>query len=164
MISEKIDEAIVKVCCSNSTERFVLAIINAKPPKKAISTSRISGCVRANNSEDSSRSGNVQKNKNAVKTLNTIITPKLISDFLRVSISLIAIESPIPNMGPIRGEISIAPITTAVELAFNPTEATKIEQIRIQAVAPLKGISFIIASIVLSLSVSPRKSSKSSPY
>ena len=26
--SEKIVEAIVKVCCSNSTERFVLAIIN----------------------------------------------------------------------------------------------------------------------------------------
>ena len=66
---------------------------------------------------------------------------KLIKDFLRVSISLIAIESPIPSIGPISGDINIAPMTTAVELAFNPTDATKIEQIKIQAVAPLKGMS-----------------------
>ena len=33
------------------------AMTNANPPKKAMSTSRISGLVRANNSEDSSRSG-----------------------------------------------------------------------------------------------------------
>ena len=39
----------------------------------------------------------------------------------------------------------MAPITTAVEFAFKPTEATKIEQIKIQAVAPLNGISAFIA-------------------
>ena len=52
------------------------------------------------------------------------------SDFLSVSISLMAIDIPTPRMGPISGEISIAPITTAVEFALSPTEATKIEQIR----------------------------------
>ena len=86
---------------------------------------------------------------------------KFINDFFRVSISLIAIESPTPRIGPISGEISIAPITTALESAFKPTEATKIEQIRIHAVAPLKGISAFIAEIVASRSVSSLKSSSS---
>ena len=55
----------------------------------------------------------------------------------------------------------MAPITTAVEFAFKPTEATNIEQIKIQAVAPLKGISALIASIVASRSVSSLKSKSS---
>ena len=79
---------------------------------------------------------NNQKNKKAVSKLKTIIVAKLINDFLNVSISLIAIDKPIPKIGPISGEINIAPITTAVELAFNPMDATKIEQIKIHAVAP----------------------------
>ena len=43
-------------------------------------------------------------------------------------------DKPIPKIGPINGEISIAPITTAVELTFKPIEATKIENTKIQAV------------------------------
>ena len=86
---------------------------------------------------------------------------RLMSDFLRVSISLTAMDIPIPKIGPIKGEISIAPMTTAVEFAFKPTEATKMEQIKIQAVAPLKDISAFIASIVASRSVSDLKSSNS---
>ena len=74
----------------------------------------------------------------------------MISDFLSVSISLIAKDIPTPKIGPINGEINMAPITTAVEFAFNPIDATKIEQIKIQAVAPLNGISFFIASMVAS--------------
>ena len=69
-------------------------------------------------------------------------------DLRSVSISLMAIDIPIPNIGPIRGEISIAPITTAVEFVFNPMEATKTAKIKIQAVAPLNGMSSFIASIV----------------
>ena len=72
-----------------------------------------------------------------------------------------AMDIPIPRMGPINGEINMAPITTAVESAFKPTEATKIEQIKIQAVAPLKEISPFIAAIVASLSVSSLKSRSS---
>ena len=74
----------------------------------------------------------------------------MISDFLSVSISLIAKDIPTPKIGPINGEINMAPITTAVEFAFNPIDATKIEQIKIQAVAPLNGMSFFIASMVAS--------------
>jgi hypothetical protein len=32
---------------------------------------------------------------------------------------------PMPMIGPIKGEINIAPIITAVEFIFNPSEATK---------------------------------------
>ena len=138
----KITEAIVPF--------FVRAIIKARPPKNAISTSLISGRVLANNSEVTSLSGNNQKNKKAVKTLNTTMIPKLISDFLRVNISFIAIDIPMPKIGPISGEINMAPITTAVEFAFNPIEATNIEHIKIHAVAPLNDTSFLIASTVSS--------------
>ena len=72
----------------------------------------------------------------------------MIIDFLRVSKSLIAIDKPKPKIGPIRGEISIAPITTGIELAFKPTDATNIEQIRIQAFGPLIDISAFIEFIV----------------
>ncbi len=41
-------------------------------------------------------------------------------------------DIPMPKIGPIRGDMSIAPITTAVESAFNPIEATKTVKIRIQ--------------------------------
>ena len=47
----------------------------------------------------------------------------------------------------------MAPITTAVELAFNPIEAIKMEQIKIHEVCPLNGISAIIESLVACISV-----------
>jgi hypothetical protein len=75
-----------------------------------------------------------------------------------VSISFIAIDRPTPNIGPIKGDISIAPITTGIEFVFKPIEATKIEQIRIQAVAPLNCTSAFIASVVLIWSASFLKS------
>jgi len=140
---------------------LVFAIINDKPPKKAINTSLISGCVLESNSEDSSRRGKKEKNKYAVNTLKKTITEKLISDFLRVSKSLIAIDKPKPKIGPINGEISIAPITTGIELAFNPTEATNIEHTSIQALGPFTEISFLIEFIVESLSASFLKSKTS---
>ena len=74
----------------------------------------------------------------------------MIKDFLKVSISFNAKDIPIPKIGPIKGDINIAPITTAVESAFKPIDATKTAKIKIQAVAPLKGISAFIASKVAS--------------
>ena len=53
-------------------------------------------------------------------------------------------------MGPIKGEISMSPITTAVELTFSPIEAMKIEKMRIQRLNPLNSISFLIPSMVAS--------------
>ena len=55
----------------------------------------------------------------------------------------------------------MAPITTAVEFAFNPIEATNTAKIKIQAVAPLKGISAFMASMVAVWSVSSLKSNNS---
>ncbi len=58
----------------------------------------------------------------------------------------------------------MAPITTGIELVFSPIEATKIEQINIQAVAPLNWISDLIALVVEAWSVSFLKSSNSLRY
>lgn len=41
-------------------------------------------------------------------------------------------------MGPIKGEISIAPIITALEFTFKPTEATTIAQAKIYKYDPRK--------------------------
>ena len=133
---------------------LVRAIIKAEPPKKAINTSLISGSTLPKSSDVAVCNGKNLKNKKAVNKLSTNIVPKLISDFFSVSISFVAMERPTPKMGPIKGDISMAPITTAVELAFSPTEHTKIEQIKIHAVAPLIEISAFIAEIVASRSVS----------
>ena len=53
-------------------------------------------------------------------------------------------------MGPIKGEISMSPITNAVELTFSPIEVMKIEKMRIQRLNPLNSISFLIPSMVAS--------------
>ena len=41
-------------------------------------------------------------------------------------------------MGPITGEMSIAPIITAVELTLRPTDAMIMEKARIQTLGPRK--------------------------
>jgi len=43
-------------------------------------------------------------------------------------------------IGPIRGEMSIAPMMTAVELTFKPSDATKMAKMRIHKLVPLKTI------------------------
>ena len=78
----------------------------------------------------------------------------LVSEFFNVSISFVEMERPSPKIGPNNGEINIAPITTAVESVFKPTDAIKIEQIRIHAVVPRIEISFFIEFIVAFLSIS----------
>ena len=49
-------------------------------------------------------------------------------------------ENPAPTIGPIKGEISMAPITTAVEFTFNPTEAIIIAHAKTQTFAPEKAM------------------------
>ena len=82
------------------------------------------------------------------KMVKKIITKKFKKALLKRLRSLIAKETPIPSTGPISGAISIAPITTAVELVFKPIEAMKIEQIKTHDVVPLKEISSLMASKV----------------
>jgi len=62
-------------------------------------------------------------------------------------------------IGPINGEINMAPIITAVELTFKPSEAIKMAKIRIHKLAPLNSTPFRIESTVsISLSLSFFKS------
>ena len=70
--------------------------------------------------------------------------------FLNKFRSAVPIANPIPMIGPISGEMSIAPITTAVELTLSPKEATKIARISIHKGAPLKFTPSVICAIMLS--------------
>ena len=70
--------------------------------------------------------------------------------FLNKFRSAVPIAKPIPMIGPISGEMSIAPIMTAVELTLSPKEATKIARISIHKGAPLKFTPSVICAIMLS--------------
>jgi hypothetical protein len=73
-------------------------------------------------------------------------------------------DNPIPRIGPISGDMSMAPMITAIEFTFKPIDAIKMENINIQAGAPLKEISRFIPAIVASISAPsfmPRMSLKS---
>ena len=56
-------------------------------------------------------------------------------------------DKPIPMIGPIKGEMSMAPIITAVELTFKPNEAMKIAKISTQRFAPWKVTPLLICLI-----------------
>ena len=56
-------------------------------------------------------------------------------------------DKPSPMIGPIKGEMSMAPITTAVELTFKPNEAMKIAKISTQRFVPLKVTPLLICLI-----------------
>ena len=50
-------------------------------------------------------------------------TPRFLKERFKSSKSLMPAAIPIPMIGPIKGEINMAPMMTAVELTFRPTEA-----------------------------------------
>ena len=80
---------------------------------------------------------------------------RFFSDFLSRTKSNIPKANPAPTIGPIKGEINIAPMTTAVEFTFNPTDATRIAQAKIQRFGPLKDKLLFTVAKTLSLSSSP---------
>ena len=45
---------------------------------------------------------------------------------------------PIPIIGPINGDINMAPMITAVEFTFKPSDATKMAKIKIHKLVPRK--------------------------
>lgn len=78
--------------------------------------------------------GDSRKNRvDAAREIPTITSRFLKAVFSR-STSLVPIASPVPMIGPISGEMSIAPMMTAVEFTLRPTEAMMIENARIQTV------------------------------
>ena len=67
-----------------------------------------------------------------------IITSRFLNADLIRGVSLVPRPRPMPIIGPISGDTSIAPMITAVELTFRPTEASTIAHTRIQTFGPLK--------------------------
>ena len=61
--------------------------------------------------------------------------------------------SPTPMIGPISGEMSIAPMMTAVEFTFRPTEAMTIENARIQTLGPRNQMALLIRWAASSVSI-----------
>ena len=101
-----------------------VATIPANPPKKAMMTSKMVGRVRASNSDCASLNGEIRKYKVDVIRLIITMMMKLRSDFFSKCSSKMPTERPMPMIGPMMGEINMAPMMTAVELTFSPTEAT----------------------------------------
>lgn len=73
----------------------------------------------------------------ATKLIITM-TNRLRNEVRNISLSLMPIDKPMPMIGPISGEINMAPMMTAVELTFKPTEATMMAKKRIHTLTPLK--------------------------
>src|SRR5690625_5479203 len=98
----------------------------------AIKTSNIVGYVRAISSGVSLVNGDSLKYRNAVKTLKETITPRFIKDRRMVTTSFMSTETPMPTIGPIKGEISIAQITTTVILTFIPEYENTKDKVKYQ--------------------------------
>jgi hypothetical protein len=62
---------------------------------------------------------------------------------------------PAPIIGPISGDISIAPMITAVEFTFRPIDATTIAQAKIHKLDPLNEMLDVTLSNTSFLSSSP---------
>ena len=60
---------------------------------------------------------------------------------------------PVPIIGPISGEISIAPMITAVEFTLRPTDAMMIENARIQALGPRNQMALLMRCAASSVSI-----------
>ena len=83
-------------------------------------------------------------------------TPRLVRDFRTVPASLMPTPNPNPMMGPMSGEINMAPMTTAVESTFKPMLAITMEKTRIQRLNPRNSMSFLMPSMVDSGSAKSR--------
>ena len=124
------------------------ARIPARPPKNATRTSNKVGFVRVNSSLEGAEMGETKKYTAETNRPIPTATPRFFTDLVSNLKSLIPRLNPSPMMGPIRGEINMAPITTAVESTFKPIDAMKMEKMRIQRLNPPNSISFLMPSTV----------------
>ena len=72
--------------------------------------------------------------------LITTITTKFLKESLTREVSLIPTPRPKPRIGPITGEMSIAPMITGMELRLRPTAAMMIAQKRMNTLGPRNAI------------------------
>ncbi len=69
-----------------------------------------------------------------------VITTKLENDLRSSGKSYMPRAKPMPTMGPMSGDTSMAPMTTAVEFTLSPRQAMSIANMSIQRLVPLKSI------------------------
>ena len=79
-----------------------------------------------------------------IATMN--ISVRLRSDFFSRSKSLMPSDSPTPMIGPMIGEMSIAPMMTAAELTFSPSDAIIVAKISTQRLTPRNSTPFEMAA------------------
>ena len=79
---------------------------------------------------------------------NTVAVAKLRKARLISSKSNVPKPRPKPMMGPISGDINIAPIITAVEFMFKPNEAINVAKMSTHRFVPLNSTPRLIDSIV----------------
>ena len=70
--------------------------------------------------------------------LMTTITAKFLSASFTSTVSLVPRPRPNPRIGPITGEMSMAPMMTGMELRLRPTEAMMMAQARMKTLGPRK--------------------------
>ena len=76
----------------------------------------------------------------------TNMSVKLRIDFLSSSKSLMPSERPMPMIGPMMGEMSMAPMMTAVELTFRPSEAIIVAKINTHKLTPRNSTPLLMAA------------------
>ena len=106
--------------------------------------------MRASNSDCEPAIGARRKKMVAVVTLKAVVIRKLFRERFISSKSFSPTDKPTPMIGPINGEINMAPIMTAVEFTFNPSDAIKMAKIRIHKLAPLNSTPLRMESTVAS--------------
>ena len=90
-------------------------------------------------------------NTDAISAM-AIITARFFSEVTMSSMSFVPSENPAPKIGPIKGDMSIAPMMTGIEFTFRPTEAITTENARIHAFGPRKCTFFLIWHSAFSVS------------
>lgn len=68
--------------------------------------------------------------------LSNAIMPRCLLLLRRSPVSFMASAKPTPMIGPIKGDMSIAPMTTGIEFTFSPTLAMIIANMRIHTLLP----------------------------
>ena len=86
--------------------------------------------------------------------LMATMTRKFFSAFFISSVSLVPMPSPKPMIGPMTGEMSIAPMMTGMELTFRPMAAMMMAQARIMTFGPRKEMFFLMAAAAAARSIS----------
>ena len=77
-------------------------------------------------------------------------TTKFFMAFFTNSLSCVPNPRPKPMMGPMTGEINMAPMMTGMELTFRPTEAMMMAQAKMKTLVPRKAMFFRMLMLAFS--------------